>query len=79
MSLAKATLPCLQCAGQPRRGRQLARRPVCVRATGEGGGGMFGGAANMMEQIKRAQQFAQVEAVKVQKELALYVRGARRR
>lgn len=51
------------------------RRPLCTRALfgqgGDGGGGNpFGNMGNFMENIKKAQQMVQVEAAKVQEELA---------
>lgn len=36
----------------------------------QGGGGMFGGMGNLMENLKKAQALVQVEAAKVQEELA---------
>eukprot|EP00898_Chlorokybus_atmophyticus_P004459 jgi/Chlat1/5013/Chrsp32S04975 len=59
--------------------RSAGRRPVQpVRAIFGGnkddgekkGGGLFGNMGNLMESVKKAQQVVQVEAVKVQKELA---------
>jgi hypothetical protein len=41
----------------------------CVWSQG-GGGNPFGGMGNLMENLKKAQQMVQVEAAKVQEELA---------
>ena len=58
--------------------RTLARKPVnttrrqrsVLAQAGEGGGNPFGNMGNFMKQLKQAQEVMQVEAVKVQKELA---------
>lgn len=42
--------------------------PICH--VQEGGGNPFGNMGNLMENLKKAQQMVQVEAAKVQEELA---------
>ncbi|KAI3430484.1 hypothetical protein D9Q98_005079 [Chlorella vulgaris] len=64
-----------QCRAQ--RPRLQQRRALTTRALfgkgggdKDGGGGMFGGMGNLMENLKKAQALVQVEAAKVQEELA---------
>ncbi|KAL4448896.1 hypothetical protein ABPG77_007613 [Micractinium sp. CCAP 211/92] len=60
---------------RPQRPRAQQRRALAPRALfgkgdGEGGGNPFGNMGNLMENLKKAQQMVQVEAAKVQEELA---------
>jgi hypothetical protein len=49
---------------------------LAVWATRSSQGGLFGNMGALMDQVKKAQQVVQVEAVKVQKELAACVAHA---
>lgn len=50
--------------------RVLTTRALFGKGDGEGGGNPFGNMGNLMENLKKAQQLVQVEAAKVQDELA---------